>query len=98
MGAVGCAKHGTKPGVLCCDHVRSASEARLQLITFNSYRTDMTGDGTELVENLLCDECAMRFHLSKTEAIAPEIWESRDSFPYVCPACRDCLSEWQREG
>jgi len=98
VGAVACEKHGTHPGVLCCDHVRFASRAGSPLISFGSFNMDMTGDGTVLVGNLLCSECATRFHLSKSNSIPPEVWKSSDKFPYVCPACEQCLSEWQHEG
>jgi len=98
VGAVACDRHGAQPGVLCCDHVRSASAARSPLISFALYNSDVSGDGTVLVDNLLCSACATRFHLSNSKPIPPEIWESKHKFPYVCPACMQCLSEWQHVG
>jgi hypothetical protein len=98
VGAVACERHGTHPGVLCCDHVRSASETRAPLISFDSYRVDVTGDETELLDHLLCSACATRFHLSPSIQIPPAVWESEDKFPYVCPTCEQCLSEWRHAG
>ena len=97
MGAVACERHGTHPSVLCCDHVRLAVEGRSLPIAFGTYQADMSGDGTLLVDNLLCAACASRFNLPKSKPIAAEIWEREDKFPYTCPTCAECLSEWQHE-
>ena len=81
--------------MLCCDHVSAAAGARSPLISFDTYQIDIGGDGATLVRSLLCVECTKQFNLSKSKPIAPEIWEREDKFPYICPACAQCLTEWQ---
>ena len=98
MGAVACERHGTHPGVLCCEHIRAASEGQAPLISVVPYRVDMTGDGTEVLDHLLCRVCANRFRLSTSSPVPPEVWESKDRYPHVCPTCEQCLSEWQGAG
>lgn len=91
MGAVACERHGTHPGLLCCDHVREAL-ARGTPPSFATYRLLL--DDVE-VRHLICAECADRFSLTPQEPIPEALWEE-ETFPYVAPACVSCLNEWAR--
>jgi hypothetical protein len=54
MGMVGCNKHGRQSGWLCCDHVREAVEHSMPVLSFEIYLYDIVGDGTEMLEHMLC--------------------------------------------
>lgn len=98
MGAVACAKHGTHPGMPCCDHVREGCQNFGAVIPLNTYWVDLVGDGRELLDHLICADCAARFHLSTSSPIDGDVWEDASRFPNVAPTCEHCLMEWQREG
>ena len=98
MGAVACQKHGAHPGILCCDHVRVGAGSRSSIVSFVRYQLDLGEDRTTLAESLLCAACAETFSLSVSQPIALEVWKDPKRFPYVCPTCEQCLSEWQRDG
>jgi hypothetical protein len=98
VGAVACAKHGTHPGILCCDHIREGCEGFGTVIPFSTYGVDLVGNGGELLDHLICADCAERFQLSTSSPIDGDVWEDKSRFPHVCPTCEHCLMEWRREG
>jgi hypothetical protein len=95
LGAVTCKAHGTHPGPLCCHHVREAVESAAALIPFQVYGADIYGDGTELLEHILCTACASSLGLSSANEMIPEdVWGKPDRFPDVSPVCQRCFAEW----
>jgi hypothetical protein len=93
VGAVACPKHGTHPGILCCDHVREGCKTGT-FVALDTYWVDLSGDGKEPLDHLLCADCAERFHLSTSGLIDGDVWEDKSRFPYVCPTCEHCLRGW----
>jgi hypothetical protein len=95
MGVVACERHGTHPGLLSCDHVSQAVANSAVLPSVDNYRFDLTGDGTTVLDHMICGECAARFGLSPSELISESVWEDERRFPYVCPVCAACFLEWR---
>ncbi len=93
MGKVICTKHGGIMGVLSCEHVERGTIQPLQRISFAKYRIDVLGDGTELLDTLICVSCATRFQLSPSEIVPAEVFENENRFPYVAPSCPTCIAE-----
>jgi hypothetical protein len=95
VGAVACERHGTHPGVLCCDHVGEAVASSRPFLSFDNYRVDVVIDGAEPLNHLLCNKCAERFALSPRELIPKAVWADASRFPYVWPVCAGCFLEWR---
>jgi hypothetical protein len=64
------------------------------MLVLQRYYDDLRGNGLELLEHVLCSGCADQFGLTPGSPISDEIWASDERFPYVCPICEKCLTEW----
>ncbi len=97
MGAVACERRGTHPGLLSCDHVHEAVANTTLLRSLAVHRFDIAGNGSTVVEHMLCAECAVQFGLSPGELIPEAVWGDERKFPYVYPLCAACFLEWRNQ-
>jgi hypothetical protein len=101
MGLVVCDTHGPQQGPLCCQHVLDGSYGRTssqvtaadpRRVAF--LRIDLLDDGSEMVDVVVCQECALRFGRVTGEILAGRHFGDENALPWVCPVCTPCLERW----
>ncbi len=97
MGIMLCSKHGKQQGPMCCRHVLDAAMARPSapasrpsLIRFD---VDLLNDGGELLDFVICQDCADDYGLS-AKMVLPWEYFDKDKLPWTAPVCARCLAEF----
>jgi hypothetical protein len=96
MGRVICEKHGASGGPLCCDHVLAAVYGREPRVQYRNVKFDAVGDGSCIVQHLICTDCLGKHGLETVDEVTEEVWEDENRFPRTCPVCEGCLAEYTK--
>src|SRR5690349_15642767 len=93
MGRVLCEKHGSSSGPLCCRHVLDAVGDRGPVVSFQRVTFHAAGDGERVIGHLICEKCLADYGLP--DQVTEAVWGDESRFPWVCPVCEGCLSEYE---
>ena len=100
MGLVRCEEHGEQQGPLCCQHVldgsygQGPSPPKTDPGALAALRIDLLDDGSEMLDIVICRECAVRFGRSNGEVLASNYFGDDQALPWICPTCKPCLERW----
>jgi hypothetical protein len=95
MGRVTCDKHGATSGPLCCKHVLEAVYGKGPQVSFQRVEFDAAGDGRCVIGHLICGQCVIDYGLS--DQVSEAVWDDESRFPWVCPVCAGCLSDYEKQ-
>jgi hypothetical protein len=57
----------------------------------------LLGDGTMMMEHMLCTDCASKFGRLVDEPVLEDVWSDKERYPYVRLACAQCFNEWSAD-
>ena len=97
MGLVQCKKHGYHSGPMCCEHTLDAIYGRGPRVKYENVKFDVSGDGKEILQHLICEDCIEKYSLNGNGYVEEKVWESEQLFPWVCPVCNECLKEYEEK-
>jgi hypothetical protein len=89
---------------MCCQHIIDGAYADASAISaadpdaFVSFRVDLLDDSTEMLDVVLCRECANQFGRATGEVLAGRRFEDAAALPWIAPFCNFCLLHWTSHG
>ena len=100
LGIIECPKHGRQFGPHCCDHLCKAvydfavlNKSRVNIGT-TSFYDDYLGDGTMLLDFMVCSDCATLCAVSESKTIRLELLGEDHVSATWPPVCEKCVNEW----